>query len=189
MLVPSLWKLALLLVGPVAAIVFFVTLSFQKDLWVDGVLLSANLGLSFVMSTAFSYATEGRQRRQIKNMFSRYMSDLLIQDLLKNPDKPDWAKRVKNRFATAIDIILASGGLMTNMKEDAIMAFGGAPFPEDHAVRACLAALDNWSAWDLRRSFAAGFRRFMRIGISTGEMIIGNMGQASGSTSRLSATA
>ena len=57
MLIPSLWKLAFLLLALGAAVFFFVTLSFQKGLWADGVLIAANLGLSFAMSTAFSYAT------------------------------------------------------------------------------------------------------------------------------------
>ncbi len=211
MLIPSLWKLALLLVGLVAAVLFLVTLSFQNGLWVDGVLLSGSLGLSFAMSTAFSYATEGRQRREIKQMFSRYMSDLLIQDLLKNPDKlklggekrvltvffsdlagftslseklaPEEVVGLLNRYLTAMtDIILASGGLIDKYEGDAIMAFWGAPVPqEDHAVRACLAALDNQSRLeDLRQEFLeAGLPPiYARIGINTGEMIIGNMGSS-----------
>ncbi|MCX5911007.1 MAG: adenylate/guanylate cyclase domain-containing protein, partial [Deltaproteobacteria bacterium] len=211
MLISSLWKLALLLVGLAAAVGFFVTFSFQKSLWVDGVLLSGNLGLSFAMSTAFSYATEGRQRRQIKQMFSRYMSDLLIQDLLKNPDKlrlggeklvltvffsdlagftslseklsPEEVVALLNRYLTAMtDIILRSGGLIDKYEGDAIMAFWGAPvFQEDHAVRACLAALDNQSRLgELRQEFLqAGLPPIhARIGINTGEMIIGNMGSS-----------
>lgn len=211
MLISSLWKLALLLVGLAAAVGFFVTFSFQKSLWVDGVLLSGNLGLSFAMSTAFSYATEGRQRRQIKQMFSRYMSDLLIQDLLKNPDKlrlggekrvltvffsdlagftslseklsPEEVVALLNRYLTAMtDIILRSGGLIDKYEGDAIMAFWGAPVPqEDHAIRACLAALDNQSRLgELRQEFLqAGLPPIhARIGINTGEMIIGNMGSS-----------
>ncbi len=211
MLIPSLWKLALLFVGLAAAVVFFVSLSFQKNLWVDGVLLSGNLALSFAMSTAFSNATEGRQRRQIKKMFSHYMSDLLIQDLLKNPDKlrlggekrvltvffsdiagfttlseklsPEEVVGLLNRYLTAMtDIILRSGGLIDKYEGDAIMAFWGAPiFQEDHAVRACLAALDNQSRLvELRQEFLqAGLPQIhVRIGINTGEMIIGNMGSS-----------
>jgi adenylate cyclase len=156
------------------------------------------------MSTAFSYATEGRQRRQIKQMFSRYMSDLLIQDLLKNPDKlrlggekrvltvffsdlagftslseklsPEEVVALLNRYLTAMtDIILRSGGLIDKYEGDAIMAFWGAPvFQEDHAVRACLAALDNQSRLgELRQEFLqAGLPPIhARIGINTGEMI------------------
>jgi len=209
MLIPSLWKLALLFFGVAAAVVFLVIFSFQKSLWVDGALLSGNLGLSFAMSTAFSYYTEGRQRRQIRHMFSRYMSDLLIQDLLKNPAKlqlggekrvltvlfsdiagftslsekltPGEVVSLLNRYLTAMtDIILTSGGLIDKYEGDAIMAFWGAPVPqEDHAVRACLAALDNQSRLaELRQQFLQeGFPPLhARIGINTGEMIIGNMG-------------
>jgi adenylate cyclase len=211
MLIPSLWKLAFLLVGMAAAVVFSVSLSFQKSLWVDGVLLSVNIGVSFALSTAFSAATEGRQRRQIKKMFSHYMSDLLIQDLLKNPDKvrlggekrvltvffsdiagftslseklsPEEVVALLNRYLTAMtDIILRSGGLIDKYEGDAIMAFWGAPVPqEDHAIRACLAALDNQSRLgELRQEFLlAGLPPIhARIGINTGEMIIGNMGSS-----------
>jgi adenylate cyclase len=211
MLIPSLWKLAVLFLGLTGAVVFFVVLSFQKGLWVDGVLLGGSLGLPFAMSTAFSYATEGRQRRQIKQMFSRYMSDLLIQDLLRNPDKlrlggekrvltvffsdlqgftslseklsPEEVVGLLNRYLTAMtDIILLSGGLIDKYEGDAIMAFWGAPVPqEDHALRACLAALDNQSRLeDLRKEFIqAGLPPIhARIGINTGEMIIGNMGSS-----------
>ena len=209
MLIPSLWKLGLLFFGLAAAVLFFVIFSFQKNLWIDGVLLAGNLGVSFSLSTAFSYATEGRQRRQIKQMFSRYMSELLIQDLLKNPGKlklggekrtltvffsdiagftslseklsPEEVVALLNRYLTAMtDIILTSGGLIDKYEGDAIMAFWGAPVPqEDHAVRACLAALDNQSRLaELRQEFLqAGLPQIhARIGINTGEMIIGNMG-------------
>ena len=78
------------------------------------------------------------------------------------------------------DIILTSGGLIDKYEGDAIMAFWGAPVPqEDHAVRACLAALDNQARLaDLRQEFLqAGLPPIhARIGINTGEMIIGNMG-------------
>ncbi|MCX5833407.1 MAG: adenylate/guanylate cyclase domain-containing protein, partial [Deltaproteobacteria bacterium] len=88
-----------------------------------------------------------------------------------------------NRYLTAMtDIILASGGIIDKYEGDAIMAFWGAPLPqEDHAVRACHAAIDN------QRRLAALREEFVqaglppvhaRIGINTGEMIIGNMGSS-----------
>ncbi len=211
LLVSSLWRLALMVLVCTGALAFFILFSFHKNFWFDGVLLASCLGLSFAISTAFSYATEGRQKRQIKQAFSHYMSDLLIQDLLKHPEKlrlggerrvlsvffsdlagftslseklsPEGVVTLLNRYLTAMtDIILASGGIIDKYEGDAIMAFWGAPLPqEDHAARACLAALDNQARLvDLRREFAQiGLPPvFARIGINTGEMIIGNMGSS-----------
>ena len=209
LLVSNLWLLGFYTMAYAAGLCLIVVLSFWQNLWVDGILLGTSLGLAFALSTAFSYATEGRQRRQIKSMFAHYMSDVLIQDLLKHPDKlrlggekrqltvffsdlagfttlseklpPEVVVKVLNRYLTAMtDIILASGGFIDKYEGDAIMAFWGAPVPqEDHAVRACLAALDNQHRLaELRQEFMAmGLPPiYARIGINTGEMIIGNMG-------------
>jgi adenylate cyclase len=211
MLLPSLWQLALVTLCYAGALFFFIALAFRQNIWVDGILLTASLCLTFAMSTAFSYATEGRQRRQIKEVFSHYMSDLLIQDLLKHPDKvrlggakqvlsvffsdlagfttlsekltPEEVVTLLNRYLTAMtDIILDKGGLIDKYEGDAIMAFWGAPLPqEDHAIRACLAALDNQTRLaELRQEFMEmGLPPVhARIGINTGEMIIGNMGSS-----------
>jgi len=210
-LVSSLWRLALMVLAFAGASALLIFFSFHKNFWFDAVFLASCLGLSFAISTAFSYATEGRQKRQIKQAFSHYMSDLLIQDLLKHPEKlrlggerrvlsvffsdlagftslseklsPEGVVTLLNRYLTAMtDIILASGGIIDKYEGDAIMAFWGAPLPqEDHAARACLAALDNQARLvDLRREFAQiGLPPvFARIGINTGEMIIGNMGSS-----------
>jgi len=63
---------------------------------------------------------------------------------------------------------------------DAIMAFWGAPLPlEDHAVRACRAALRQQAALhDLNRQFQEkGWPQLQcRIGLHTGEAVVGNLG-------------
>ena len=209
MMIPVLWQLALMVIAYGGGLFLLVMLAFRENIWIDGVLMAASLGLPFATSVAFSYATEGRQRRQIKQTFSRYMSDLLIQDLLKHPEKlrlggekrvltvffsdlagftslserlsPEEVVTLLNRYLTTMtDIILAGGGLIDKYEGDAIMAFWGAPIPqEDHAARACLAALDNQKRLaELREEFIhMGLPPVhARIGINTGEMIIGNMG-------------
>jgi len=205
----GLWHLTILTLTSTTALAFLIYFAFRQHLWLDGILLFSNLGLSFAFSSTFSYATEGRQRRQIRQMFSHYMSDLLIQDLLRNPAKlrlggekrvltvffsdlagftslsekltPEQVVFLLNRYLTAMtDIILARGGLIDKYEGDAIMAFWGAPLPqEDHALRACLAALENQSRLiQLRQEFEQiGLPPIhARIGLNTGEMIIGNMG-------------
>jgi adenylate cyclase len=211
LLVPGLWQLPLLLLAYGGGLAFLVFISFRHSLWMDGVLLASSLGLSFAMSSVFSYATEGRQKRQIKQAFSHYMSDLLVQDLLRHPEKlrlggekrvltvffsdlagftsmsekltPEEVVTLLNRYLTAMtDIILASGGIIDKYEGDAIMAFWGAPLPqEDHAARGCLAALENQARLaELREEFIRmGLPPvFARIGINTGEMIIGNLGSS-----------
>ncbi|MBI4495640.1 MAG: adenylate/guanylate cyclase domain-containing protein [Deltaproteobacteria bacterium] len=209
--VVRLWQLSLLILSYAAALLLFLHLAFRQNIWGDGVLLGTGFGLAFALSAAFSYATEGRQRRQIKETFSRYMSDLLIQDLLKHPEKvrlggekqvltvffsdlagftsiaerlaPEEVVTLLNLYLTAMtNIILERGGLIDKYEGDAIMAFWGAPLPqEDHALRACWAALENQSRLaELRREFEErGLPPvYARIGLNSGEMIIGNLGSS-----------
>jgi adenylate cyclase len=211
MLAAGYGQLLLTAVLYAGALLAFVALAFRQNIWVDAVMMLLSFGFAFAVTTAFSYATEGRQKRQIKQAFSHYMSDLLIQDLLKNPEKlrlggerkvltvffsdlagftslseklhPEEVVTLLNRYLTAMtDIILSSGGIIDKYEGDAIMAFWGAPLPqEDHAVRACHAAIDNQRRLvSLREEFAqAGLPPVRaRIGINTGEMIIGNMGSS-----------
>jgi adenylate cyclase len=78
------------------------------------------------------------------------------------------------------DIILKNGGTIDKFMGDAIMAFWGAPvWQEDHAHRACTAALEMLK--ELARLLAAwekaGIPRLdIGIGISTGKLTVGNMG-------------
>lgn len=76
--------------------------------------------------------------------------------------------------------ILNSSGTVDKYIGDAIMAFWGAPNPTaDHAAAACVTALRNQAALQaLRSQWEAQGRPalFARIGIHTGEVIVGNIG-------------
>lgn len=78
------------------------------------------------------------------------------------------------------EIIIANGGTVDKYLGDAVMAFWGAPIEmKEHAYHACLSALkmqdkvaelrDQWS-----KAGEAPIR--IRIGLNTGEAIVGNMG-------------
>ena len=173
------------------------------------VLPAASLGLAFVLTAAFSYATEGRQKQAIRTMFSRYMSDEVISHLLEHPEKvrlggerrrltmffsdlagftglseflsPEELVQLLNEYLSAMtDIILEERGTVDKYEGDAIMAFWGAPLPmEDHALRACRAALRQQAALEsLNRQFQErGLPRLRcRIGLHTGEAVVGNLG-------------
>lgn len=84
--------------------------------------------------------------------------------------------------------ILGSRGTIDKFIGDGVMAFWGAPVPnERHAVDACAAALECQRLLALQRSGAersGGTPLRMRIGVNTGRMLVGNIG----SNDRLSYT-
>ncbi len=78
--------------------------------------------------------------------------------------------------------VLAAGGTVDKYIGDAIMAFWGAPAPHpEHALAACTAAVRNQQRLvKLREQWRAEGRAPFRarVGINTGEVIVGNIGSA-----------
>ncbi len=147
--------------------------------WIAATVLPAvSLGMAFMFTAAFSYATEGRQKQAIRTMFSHYMSDEVISHLLEHPEKvrlggerrrltlffsdlagftglseflqPEELVHLLNEYLSVMtDIILEEQGTVDKYEGDAIMAFWGAPLPlEDQALRACRTALRQQDALD-----------------------------------------
>ncbi|HMO49719.1 MAG TPA: adenylate/guanylate cyclase domain-containing protein [Kiritimatiellia bacterium] len=156
-----------------------------------------------------NYATEGRQKRFIKNAFKQYLSGDVIEQILQDPGQlklggekrelsiffsdlqgfsaiseklgPVGLTALLNDYLTDMsDIIMEEGGTVDKYEGDAIIAFWNAPLPQpDHAARACRAALRcQRKLGERRQEFLerTGASLFMRIGIHTGEVVVGNMG-------------
>ena len=86
-----------------------------------------------------------------------------------------------NEYLTEMtDIVMQYEGTVDKFEGDAIIAFFGAPIDfKDHATRTCYAALDMQKRLaQLRKIWKKNGRHelFMRIGINTGEVTVGNMG-------------
>ena len=86
-----------------------------------------------------------------------------------------------NEYLTEMtDILMYYQGTVDKFEGDAIIAFFGAPIDfKDHATRTCFAALDMQKRLvELRETWRQEGRHelFMRIGINTGEVKVGNMG-------------
>lgn len=88
--------------------------------------------------------------------------------------------RLNEYLQEMTDIIISHGGTVDKYEGDAIMAFYGAPIPHsDHELRACLAAIDMKAKL---RELQEHWRKigkkelFVRMGMNTGEAIVGNMG-------------
>jgi adenylate cyclase len=191
------WLWALLLAGLVTLAVLFsarlwVTLAalvlllglnvggsllvFRANWWADPVAPGVALVLAFALATAYSYATEGRQKLAIRRMFSHYMSEKVIAYLMEHPDllnlggerrrmtlffsdlagfttiserlsAEEVVGLLNDYLSRMTDIILDEDGLVDKFEGDAIMAFWGAPLPQaDQALRAIRAALRQQAA-------------------------------------------
>ena len=120
-------------------------------------------------------ALEG-ERKQVSVLFADLVDSMRLAEGL---DPEDWHRMLDRVFE-----ILAAGvhrfeGTINQFTGDGVMALFGAPVAhEDHARRACHAAL---SAMDELRSYAStlradGLELCVRMGINSGEVVVGKIG-------------
>jgi adenylate cyclase len=105
-----------------------------------------------------------------------YFSDLAGFTQLAESRTPDeLVKLLGEYFEGMSEIIAAEQGTLDKYLGDGIMAFWGAPLPlPDHAARACTAALRCHRR--IRELEVRGVHLAMRIGIATGDVLVGNIG-------------
>jgi class 3 adenylate cyclase/HAMP domain-containing protein len=126
--------------------------------------------------------SEGRAKLGgVKRNVTVFFSDLKGFTALSEQLPPEQLVLLLNEYFDAMTrVILATEGTLDKYVGDAIVAFWGEPVPhDDDPLRACRAALQQiqkleslWPAWDAR-----GLPRLdMRIGIQTGDAIVGNVG-------------
>ncbi|MBI5244092.1 MAG: adenylate/guanylate cyclase domain-containing protein [Elusimicrobia bacterium] len=163
----------LVTLGCASAWVALAELLFRSQrLWLDVAAPEASLALAFAASAATSYALEGKERRKLKTMFSRYLSPVVISEVLEQreavalggqelvgtaffSDLKDFTSTsekmtprdlvafLNEYFSLTTDVILLKEGLLDKYIGDAIMAVFGAPLPsKTHAQQACAAALE-----------------------------------------------
>lgn len=165
--------------------------------------------LTFVFSNLYQFIQEQREKRMIMGAFQHYVPEKVVQELLENPEKltlggeerfmtvlfsdvesftsisekmtPRQLVHLINDYLTEMtDIILKYDGIIDKYEGDAIMAEFGAPvYFEDHALRACQAALEMQSKLDhLAKKWHKEKKPVLRcrVGINSGNMIVGNMG-------------
>jgi adenylate cyclase len=143
----------------------------------------------------------GGSKRQMSAIFTDIQSFSTVSEQLD----PEQLVQLLNLYlARMSDIIMKNGGTIDKYEGDAIIAFFGAPvYREDHAVLACRSAVQMKSLEvDLNRELieqglltgevlevlkdkglridtGAPVPLYTRIGINTGEMVVGNMGTSS----------
>ena len=129
------------------------------------------------------FAEPGGERREMTVMFIDLKGFTSISEVLA-PD--DLIKMMNRFFEHMTDAISVNKGVVDKFMGDAVMAYWGPPFtePGEHAHLACKAAvqalehLELFRA-DVKRELGAKAEALdidLRIGVSTGQMIVGTVG-------------
>ncbi|MBF0204281.1 MAG: adenylate/guanylate cyclase domain-containing protein, partial [Desulfamplus sp.] len=146
-------------------------LAYNAGIWLPLVVQETASILAIFLSLGLNYASEGRQRRFIKNAFSQYLSPIFIEQLIQHPEKlklggerkelsiffsdlqgftsisenltPENLTSFLNNYLSAMtEIIHEEGGTVDKYEGDAIIAFWNAPLDvPNHGYHAVRAAL------------------------------------------------
>jgi len=161
------------------------------------------------LAVSFNSMAAGlKQRDLIKDTFGKFVSPRLVEDFLTDPKRLQLSRRVQtvlmsdlenftpmterlrpedlvallnDYLGRSADIVSAQGGIVDKFIADAVVAFWGPPFSEDHATLACRAALalvksTNDMANACQRLNIPPLR--IRIGMATGEVLAGIIGSS-----------
>jgi len=140
--------------------------------WIPVVAPALALVSGFSITSAVSYAVEGRKRRRLRGLFQRYVSPQVVDEVVQSPEAMELGgeelegtvffsdikgftsvaeqlsprevvQELNEYFGIATDVVLDHRAMVDKFIGDAIMAVFGAPVRhEDHAAQACLAALE-----------------------------------------------
>ena len=183
--------------------------SYFHGLWLPLVVQEISVAFTVALALVVNYATEGKQKRFIKNAFQQYLSPAVIEQLIQHPERlklggerrvlsiffsdlqgftsmsegldPEELTALLNDYLSAMtNIIHEENGTVDKYEGDAIIAFWNAPLEvPEHAVRAVRAAIRCQQVLaQMRPAFKEriGKDMFMRIGINTGPVVVGNLG-------------
>ncbi|WP_353683934.1 adenylate/guanylate cyclase domain-containing protein [Thermodesulfovibrio sp. 3907-1M] len=139
---------------------------FTKGTWLSVIYVSGSLFIHFLTTITLRYAYSEKQARQIKKIFSSYVTEKVVNELIKNPSMaklggerrevtvlfsdirgfttlseklpPEKVVELLNEyFAQMAEIIFKWEGTLDKFMGDAIMVFWNAPLSQnDHAERA-----------------------------------------------------
>src|SRR2546423_6095976 len=135
----------------------------RAPLWVDEVAMSA---------------TGPTERKHVSVLFADLTGSM---ELAETIDAEDWHLIMERYFQILCDGVDRFEGTVDKFTGDGIMALFGAPIAhEDHARRACYAALHLQRelaayAAELRRALGLSFS--VRMGLNSGEVVVGAIGE------------
>ncbi|MDI6729226.1 MAG: adenylate/guanylate cyclase domain-containing protein, partial [Thermodesulfovibrionales bacterium] len=181
----------------------------KNGLWINIAYPSINILFIFISVTAYNYAVEEKHARRIRAMFSSYVTERVVNELIRNPDmaklggerreitvlfsdvrgftsfsekhSPEEVVSILNEYLGEMtDIVFKWEGTLDKFIGDAILAFWGAPMPqENHAELAVKCALNMVKRLEeLQQKWRSEGKPVLDcgIGINTGKVLVGNIG-------------
>jgi adenylate cyclase len=165
------WLTAVVALLAAAALVWLAVIVFSSGLWISITTPVLAIILAFVGDLAWKYFVEGRDKRLIKKMFSRYVSKDVFDQLVANPSlaalggarrhmtvlfsdirgftslsekgtPEDVVAQLNQLFTRMVAVVFEHRGTVDKFVGDMIMALYGAPLDDqDHADHAVTTAL------------------------------------------------
>ncbi len=172
------------------------------------------IGLTFTFIVAYRVLSEQKEKKQIRGTFSKLVAKSVVDELLKNPDElklggekkiltvlfsdirgftsisekmtpEDLVEHLNEYLEAMTNIVMKYEGTLDKYVGDEIMAFWGAPIPqEDHTFRACQAAVEMMDVLNKMNENWASLPEpkpplYIGIGLNTGDMVVALMGSSS----------
>ena len=186
-----------------------VQLALRRGVVLASALPLANVFVGAFAVVFVGYLSTDREKVRLRRTFRYYVAESVMTEMLEHPEllrlggekrdctvlfsdirgftaiseamAPEALVKFINGYLSPMTrIVLDEGGTLDKYIGDALMAFWGAPVPqEDHALRACRAALRFLEELDTLRERwrAEGLPEIeIGVGINTGPMVVGNMG-------------
>jgi class 3 adenylate cyclase/tetratricopeptide (TPR) repeat protein len=129
---------------------------------------------------AYESGHDDAERKQVTVLFADVSGSM---DLAEHEDPEEWRKIMQRFFSLLAESVSRFEGTVDKFTGDGIMAIFGAPVAqEDHARRACYAALqmlDDVAAYAAELRRAKGLNFSTRIGVNSGEVVAGAIGEGS----------
>lgn len=165
--------------------------------------------LSYVSGLVYTIFMERHEKFRIRRIFQHYVSPAIVTKMIDSGRLPEFGgerreltvlfsdirkfssfsekhepefvvNRLSNYLTQMVDIIFKNSGTLDKFVGDEIMAIFGAPYQyENHAERACTAALEMMQRLaDLQKQWIAENSDYfdIGIGINSGNVLVGNLG-------------